>query len=67
MNEPVIFKLNKQELDSELWMKLKAWHEDGLASCRKRNDTGMNEIETANLRGMIALHKRVLNLDSTNG
>lgn len=53
-------KLTEIELQSAAWQKLKAYMEQRLDECRRRNDGDLNEIETARLRGRIGSLKELL-------
>ena len=44
------------------WQEIEAWAKDKLASARNQNDGDLNEIETAKLRGRIALLKEIVAL-----
>ena len=55
--------LSKQEKESLLWLKLKAHFEGRLEIARKRNDSALDAMETARLRGYIAATKEFLGLD----
>ena len=56
--------MTKAEIDSPLWKKLRAYFEEKLQRHRELNDNStLNDLETARLRGRIAEIKDVLVLD----
>lgn len=61
---PERFFLTPQERIDPLWLKLRAWMREELASRRERNDEGLDEHHTASLRGEIKLLKSILKLDA---
>lgn len=61
MKVPVV--LNKADLDSKVWEKLREHYEERLDDLRKKNDADMSETKTAALRGQIQEIKRLLNFD----
>ena len=52
-NDREFFRLEKHELDSPLWAKIKSQLEWELDRLRELNDGDKNPIDTANLRGRI--------------
>ena len=63
MNEPEIFKLTRQEIDSATWMRLKSYIEQRLEVARRKNDGRLDVEETARVRGQIATWKELLALE----
>jgi hypothetical protein len=53
-------KLTQYELQSAVWVKLREHLERQLQDSRSRNDGDLNEIDTARLRGRIAVIKQIL-------
>lgn len=60
MNGPV---LNEHDRQSALWKKLQAHLEARLQQMRERNDSAIDVVRTAKLRGRIAEIKYLLSLD----
>lgn len=53
-------KLTLDEIQSPLWLKLRAYLEDRRDDHRMRNDAALGEVETAKIRGRIAEIKEIL-------
>lgn len=62
MNKSLV--LTEADRQSALWLKIKSTLEQRLISHRTKNDTQLNEIETATLRGRIAEIKKMLDLET---
>lgn len=60
----MMFQLEPHERENALWKKLKGQMEDRLDAERKKNDANRDPIETANIRGRIAVLKYFLALDN---
>jgi len=56
-------ELTTEELNSNLWKKIKAHHEAKLQALRRLNDIHQPESDTQITRGKIAAHKELLRLD----
>lgn len=56
--------LDSGDLNSPTWMRIKAHYEKRLAIHRARNDTDLDPIKTAKLRGRIAEAEYILSLGS---
>jgi len=61
--DPVRFILTAEEKNSALWKKLKLQLQQRLLECRILNDEALDEHETEQLRGQIAIIKELLTLD----
>ena len=58
-------KLTVQEVATPLWMRLRDYMADKLDDLREQNDAGgLNEIQTAMLRGRIACLKELIALEN---
>ncbi len=57
------FALNKLELDTAVWKKLKAHLQERLSVMRQQNDIRKSEEDTAFLRGQILAVKELLSLE----
>jgi hypothetical protein len=58
------FELSAGEKSHPLWARLKAHFEERLAAARVRNDGGLDELNTAVLRGEIKVLKHLIALDA---
>lgn len=55
--------LDKLESQSAVWLKLKEHIESRLSQLRMQNDGDLSDIETARLRGRVAMCKELLALE----
>lgn len=56
-------KLTEHEAHSPLWKKIKEYLEETLDEQRIKNDGNLDDKQTANLRGKVALLKVLLEMD----
>ena len=56
-------KLEAHEIKSQLWSRLKEHHESELARLRSKNDSMLDPLETARVRGRIEQIKNFLLLE----
>lgn len=56
-------RLDKLESQSAVWLKLKEHIEERLIQLRMQNDGDLSDIETARLRGRVAMCKELLALE----
>lgn len=56
-------KLDRIESQSAVWLKLKEHIEDCLSQLRQQNDGDLSDIDTARLRGRVAMCKELLALE----
>lgn len=61
---PDKFVLTRQDQDSATWAKMKVYLELRLDILRKKNDGSLSDVETARVRGQIAMIKELLGLDT---
>lgn len=61
--DPTVFGLTKGERNTLVWIRIKGHLKDMLQRKREDNDTSMDELQTAKIRGEIALLKEILDLD----
>ena len=62
MINPIIKKLNSNDIQSATWMKIKEIYERRLEKIRIRNDSTLDPEKTARTRGQIEEIKRLLAL-----
>jgi hypothetical protein len=63
MNEVETFRLNQNDRGSATWSRLLAHLRDELIAMRAKNDSPLDEHQTATLRGKIAMLKQIIELD----
>lgn len=56
-------KLDTRDIQSALWVRLRAHLQERMDLCRRKNDGDLDPDETARLRGRIAQLKEILALE----
>lgn len=58
------FKLTRQEVDSALWQKLRAYFDERITTNREMNDQNLDEKRTAEVRASIRVFKELIGLET---